>query len=652
MCGIAGIVSKKALNSSILLKMSEKMSHRGPDGEGFTLLENSKFIPYSGIQTPEECKNRDLEFSPKSVLAHHQEFNTAFIHRRLAIIDTHHTGHQPMCNQDASIWITYNGEIYNYIELRAELQKAGFSFKTQSDTEVILAAYQLWGKDCLNHFNGMWAFAIADLNQNKLFIARDRFAVKPLYYYTDDDVFMFASEQKIILHSGLLKAEVNPEAVFDYFTFGEIEYQTKGFFKSIDELFGGHYIETSLSNPKIEPQQWYNLNYVADNAEKQDFSVDKISELISDAVKLRLRADVEVGSCLSGGLDSSAIVGYMNKHLQGKPFHVFTATFPGLDVDEGHWAKLAAENTSAERHESHPDRQGLILDLEELTYAQDIPIWSTSTYAQFKVMKLVNELGVRVVLDGQGGDEIFGGYHPHEYFLMKGMSFPERLKYMLSSKEGNLFGFYAKQKLRFDTAFKLPNSLSKGIFSKYFKDLSFLNKDFYNAYPSRFTAEFHPAGNNLNERLSLEMQNTSLKAFLKCEDRCSMWHSVESRTPFSDDHHLIEYLFSIPGREKIKNHQLKYLLREAAGDYIPEKIKNRQDKQGYTTPNKKWISEIAPEFKEIFNDNLSDYLNVDLLLAEYKQFFGKDTPIAENRMFKFLSFAMWHKVFIAEFADK
>ena len=193
MCGIAGIISKKALNSSILLKMSEKMSHRGPDGEGFTLLENSKFIPYSGIQTPEECKNRDLEFSPKSVLSNNQEFNTAFIHRRLAIIDTHHTGHQPMCNQDASIWITYNGEIYNYIELRAELQKAGFSFKTQSDIEVILAAYQLWGKDCLNHFNGMWAFAIADLNQNKLFIARDRFAVKPLYYYTDDDIFMFAS---------------------------------------------------------------------------------------------------------------------------------------------------------------------------------------------------------------------------------------------------------------------------------------------------------------------------------------------------------------------------------------------------------------------------------------------------------------------------
>ncbi|MEX1187616.1 MAG: asparagine synthase (glutamine-hydrolyzing) [Bacteroidia bacterium] len=649
MCGIAGIISKKPLHSTILLKMSEKMRHRGPDGEGFALLEDKHFVPYSGNETPIDCLNRELEFSPKKSLpAESREFKTAFIHRRLSIIDTHYTGHQPMCDAASKIWITYNGEIYNYLELREELENVGFKFRTKSDTEVIIAAYQHWGKDCLNHFNGMWAFAIADFSKNSLFISRDRFAVKPLYYFQNDEVFAFASEQKILLHSGLVKAEMNPEAIFDYFTFGEIEYQTTGFFKEIMELHGGFYIETSLSNPKAEAKQWYTLKTVADDA-PSNFEMEKINHLISESVRLRMRADVEVGSCLSGGLDSSAIVAYMDKHLKGQPFHVFTATFPGQDVDEGKWAKIAAERTSAIRHEITPSQEGLLKDFQELTYAQDIPIWSTSTYAQFCVMKLVKSQGIRVVLDGQGGDEIFAGYHPHEYFLMKGMSFSERLKYMFSPSAEGLAGFYLKQFLRFDGAFRLSQPASKKLFTTYFKDLQLLNPDFRDSYSSRFARENHPSGEDLNSRLSLEMQNSSLKAYLKCEDRCSMWHSVESRTPFSDDHQLIEYLFSIPGREKIKKHQFKYLLREAAGTKIPESIKNRSDKQGYTTPNKQWIYESAPALNDLFTDDLSDILNVKSIKANYSQIFGKESNIAENRLFKFLSFAMWYRVFISEF---
>lgn len=646
MCGIAGIFSKRRLNSNILTKMSEGMRHRGPDSEGYVIFNETGFQTIAGVDTPDNYLANEINYLPKSRINNEIfEFNQAFIHRRLSIIDLNETGHQPMCNAESTIWITYNGEIYNYLELRTELEIHGFKFRSNSDTEVIIAAYLHWGEDCLNHFNGMWAFALADLNQNKLFLARDRFGVKPLYYFSNQEHFIFASEQKTLLHSELIQREVNPNAVFDYFALGEIEYEPEGFFKNILELMAGYSISTSLSNPEPKPHKWYKLTIGYDNVA----NYDKITNLLEESIKLRLRADVDVGSCLSGGLDSSAIVGFMNDILAGKKFHVFTASFPNNKVDESHWAKIAAENTTAIQHDVTPTLEGLSKEFEDLSYAQDIPIWSTSTYAQFSVMKMVQQQGIRVVLDGQGGDEVFAGYHPHLYFYLKDKSWSERFSFWnKSGVEGFLLPFYMKQWMRFDGIYSFPNDVRLAIYEKYFNDFSYLNKDFRRSLSSRLGIKDLDTGTNLNTRLAFEMQNTSLKAYLKCEDRCSMWHSVESRTPFADDFKLIEYIFSLSPEVKLQDGNFKFLLRKAMQNKVDRRIINRRDKQGYTTPNKQWISQLAPSLEYLFDDSLKPFLNVKKLKNDYSKLFSQSSPVAENRLFKFLSFALWHKLYFKD----
>jgi asparagine synthase (glutamine-hydrolysing) len=549
-----------------------------------------------------------------------------------------------MCYRDA--WITYNGEIYNYVELREELEQKGHRFLTRSDTEVVLAAWREWGEACLHRFNGMWAFAIADLQTKTLFLARDRFGVKPLYYHQGEGKLLFASEHKTLLGAGLLRPEIRPEAVFDFFVLGELEHEPEGFFQGITELPAGFKASASLSDLKLKPEQWYRLPYKEDRFTDNEPDIEHISSLLENAVRLRLRADVEVGSCLSGGLDSSVLVAHMNRLLKGKAFHTFTAVFKGKSVDESHWAALAADGTSAKTHEIEPSATELLKDLNDLMYAQDIPIWSTSTYAQFRVMKKVAEEGIKVVLDGQGGDEVFAGYAPHRYFLLKGLSPFGRIKTILQSNMPGLLPFYIRQWLRFDAINKLPKAWIPGFYLRYFGDLKYLNRDFFNRYAHRIAAK---AANekDLNGRLAREIQNTSLKTYLRCEDRCAMWHSVESRTPFADDVDLIEYVFSLSGRNKIHDMQLKSLLREASKGICNNKITNRQDKQGYTTPNSEWIQAIAPKIKSIIEAMPGEFINTEKLMRDYTQFFVKQKNINENRLFKFISFAVWYQVFIA-----
>jgi asparagine synthase (glutamine-hydrolysing) len=330
--------------------------------------------------------------------------------------------------------------------------------------------------------------------------------------------------------------------------------------------------------------------------------------------------------------------------MGNKPFHVFTASFPGLSVDEGNWASSMAQHVQAIEHTVAPNADDLRNDLSDLMFAQDIPIWSTSTYAQFRVMRLVQQTGIRVVLDGQGGDEVFAGYQTHKYFRSRGMGWPARLKTMNS--EGKLadeLRFFLKQYLRFEGVHKLPNAISKHVYSNYFHDLEYLSDNLFETYSNTFRAQQIYQTTNLNDRLALEMQNTSLKAYLKCEDRCAMWHSVESRTPFADDHPLIEYVFNLPESLKIKNNTLKHLLREASAEVIPSNIKNRNDKQGYTTPNANWISQVADSVYDLFDDSLLPYLNVDKIRSDFDRIFKKDSNHDDGRTFKLISFALWVK---------
>jgi asparagine synthase (glutamine-hydrolysing) len=635
--------------------MTDAISHRGPDGEGFLLANECSIVAAYGESTPEEIKNNRFDFSPsKHISTINIEPFLAFGHRRLSIIDLSAGGHQPMCVKEKKIWITYNGEIYNYIEIRDELEKKGYRFFTNSDTEVILNSYREWGEQCLEKFNGMWAFVIYDREKNELFGARDRFGVKPFYYYTDENMFAFASEQKALLKAEGIKTGINPKAAFDFFLKNTMEHEEEGMFKNIFELFPSYAFRFNLQERKLIQWKYYTLpvneKWVNFSEEKFNSAVLKTRELFFQAISLRLRSDVPIGSCLSGGIDSSAIVCTIDELRKKnnstiKKIQLFTACFDEKEIDESPYAKLVADQVNGEWNRIYPTSAELLKDFSDFTYCQDLPIWHTSGFAQYSVMRAAKNKGIKVVLDGQGGDELFAGYYPYHFrywmdllkqgkiksFHNETRSFPSSLSFMI----GQLTRQYGTS--------LIPSHLMPAVYKNYFKDIRYLKPAFWKEYKTRMA--YHEGfSSSLNGLLAKEMYNFRLKAYLKCEDRSSMWHSVESRTPFSDDKELIEYVFSLPPNMKIRNGVNKYILRESLKGLVPEKIRERKDKIGFVAPNKRWISEIKDQLKDIFKAQ-DEYLNVPLLMKEYDDFFNSPSRPDNNRVFRFISFAKWREVF-------
>ncbi|HYP51397.1 MAG TPA: asparagine synthase (glutamine-hydrolyzing), partial [Pyrinomonadaceae bacterium] len=391
MCGIAGIVSRKGkLEQAQVKRMTDAISHRGPDGEG-------AWINPSG--------------------------NTALGHRRLAIIDLSESGRQPMFYADKRFSITFNGEIYNYLELRDDLEKRGFKFKSSSDTEVLLALFAEKGEKCLAELDGMFAFAIWDEQEKSLFAARDRFGEKPFYYAIYGDAFYFASEMKALWAAGVPRA-VSNRMLYNYLTAGNMYNPhdlSQTFYEGIFKLKAAHYFFISPQELKIEQARYWNLDY---KTVKQNISDGEAAEefrfLFNESVKRRLRSDVPVGSSLSGGLDSSLVVCTIDRLNAEKRVRqaTFSARFPGFAKDEGKFMQAVIERTNAEPHFVYPDDAGLVENLEKLFHHQEEPFGSASIYAQFCVMQLAKENNVTVLLDGQGADELLAGYHPYfeDYF--------------------------------------------------------------------------------------------------------------------------------------------------------------------------------------------------------------------------------------------
>ena len=648
MCGIAGIASKKtdSINlAELLLEMSKVLTHRGPDDEGFFLSGNSGQNFFSGQDTPENVSRSNLSYTSREKLSPiHNNYQLGLCHRRLSILDLSPRGHQPMCNENEDLIITYNGEIYNYIELREELKSKGYRFYSETDTEVILNAYKEWGSECLNRFNGMWSFVIFEKKKNELFCARDRFGVKPFYYYHDQDFFCFASEQKALVRMPFVKTYLNDKAVYDFLAKHEMEYEPQGFFGNILELFPGNFLRVNLNQFTFSLNTYYSLSFNTNFSRFDDTLFEeaksKTEKLLEDAVNLRLRSDVPVGSCLSGGIDSSVIAGIMQR-VHSPDF--FTATFPGTTVDESEWAAEVIKQ-GGEWHKVSPTSEELWRDLDELIYSQDVPIWSSSTYSQFRVMKLAKDRNVKVLLDGQGGDELFAGYVP--YFLSYWDELKNNGQHQQLKSEMNLFNvsgsastFIFKEKVKNKINLS-GNILAKKLISP---ELKFFKKDFFRHHAEISKVSRQPK--TLNSQLSSEFCNSRLKLYLKCEDRCSMWHSVESRTPFADDIHLIEYVFSLPGTFKIHNGQLKYLLRQATKKYLPQKIFNRKDKMGYVTPHNVWIKELHAQILEEDFGSLSDFIDVDRLNKSLKELYSPDHLHERFFGFKILALLRWKRLF-------
>lgn len=633
MCGIAGIFLKRPQTINLkrsIQSMTRAIKHRGPDGEGYLLGSLDGYKPFFGIN---KNSSQLFKFIPETAIEQaDEEYIYALSHVRLSILDLTDSGHQPMCDLNENYWITYNGEIYNYLELKEELILLGVKFFGYSDTEVIINAYKIWGSKCVEKFNGMWSFVLIDKLTNIVFASRDRFGVKPFYYVNNDNLFAFASEQKAFVKSNLVEAKVSLNHQFDYLINTSLEHGTNNFFQGINELLPGHNLHFNLSTHHLHTEQYYCLSKRV-NLENDDLSdqqlIQKIQETLFNAVKLRLRSDVEVGTCLSGGIDSSAISVIM-QHLMKQPLNCFTAKFENTVIDESAYAKIVTKKLNANHYFVEPTIAEFENEVNTLVYSQDVPIWSTSTFAQFKVMELAKQQQIKVVLDGQGADELFAGYHHH--FVAQWLQLFKELKWVdlnsaiIASNKSidSPYLFFLKDLIKNKVA------LTKGSLNKFFKP------DFLQISEIETLMSY----NDVNLQLLHDIEIKRLKSFLKCEDRCGMWHGVESRTPFSDDIHLIELLFSFDGKRKIKNGTSKYFLREAVKDLLPESIYNRFDKKGFETPQHAWIKQLLPIMLERIKAANFEFLNKD-----FDKRLNLNKAIEGQVLFKLYVLAIWKDVF-------
>jgi asparagine synthase (glutamine-hydrolysing) len=565
MCGIAGIVMKNRREElSVPLKqMTDAISHRGPDGEGF--------------------------FCPEGK-------GVALGHRRLSIIDLSHEADQPMHSADGRYTIVFNGEIYNYIEIREELKAGGHSFSTSSDTEVLLAAYMHKGAACLQDLDGMFAFVIYDALEESLFFARDRFGEKPFYYaYKPGEYFLFASEIKALRTQAGHDA-INDRQLYNYLAFGFV-YTPDGphetFYAGIRKLPAAHYGRLS-AELVLEEQQYWNISLDVDPGIRFDQAQEKFRELMSQSVQRRLRSDVPIGSSLSGGLDSSIIVCLIDSLNSGKSMrqNTFSAKFPGFAKDESYFIDMAIGRTNVKPHFVYPDEQGFLDAFEKLCYHQDEPFGSASIFAQWEVMRLAKESGVTVLLDGQGADEILAGYHQYYTTFFQELFLTNRTAYRTE------WGKYVKlQPAPIKRDYKFYGGIYLNRQKQYF---GWLKDRLDNRFKDYFASDFYSENRrhsvalqiktkpSLNHELYKSVTDGRLETLLRLADRNSMAHSREVRLPFLS-HHLVEFLFTLPATFKISEGWTKMIARKAFEPILPPEITWRKDKIGYEPPQKKWM---------------------------------------------------------------
>lgn len=581
MCGICGIVnfSEKKINESSLKEMMSIMKHRGPDDEGI-FIEN----------------------------------NIGLGHVRLSIIDLSDKAHQPMFSNDQKKIISFNGEIYNYIELRKELS-ANYEFRTESDTEVILAAYEKWGTNCLDKFNGDFSFAIYNLNTKTLFCARDRYGIKPFYYYKDNENFFFASEIKSILPF-IKQTNVNESILFDYLLYNRTDFNNQTFFQGIKKLPHGNYL--ILKDFDINIKKWYNLEDRINIADSSNFNY---ANELKKSIDFRLRSDVPVGSCLSGGLDSSSIVSLILSDNNVNLFNTFSAVYgPHEESDESKFIKeFEVYNNRLDMDYTSPDSNQFFSDIPRFIYHIGEPVGNIGPYIQYKVMELASKK-VKVVLDGQGGDEQLGGYH--DFYAINLKELLTKIKLIRFTKE---FIYYLKEQksieqLKYLIFYMLPANLKKSATNSMRK---YISKDFYKENQQQSTlSEIIYSPHSFRDAL-IQHFEYKLEHLLKWEDLNSMAFSVEARVPMLD-HNLVEKVLSLPSESYIKNGITKYILREDMKPFLPYNIYKRKDKKGFTNPANKWIKD--PQFKEFIFDifNSKSFINRGYLDSEVCNTMYKD----------------------------
>jgi asparagine synthase (glutamine-hydrolysing) len=564
MCGISGIVSKHIQPSAkqVIANMVHAMQYRGPDGSNTWQLNNG------GVH---------------------------FGHNRLAIIDTGVGGLQPM-HYAQRYTIVHNGEIYNYKEVKALLQQKGYQFLSYSDTEVILAAYACWQHQCLQYFDGMFAFAIWDDYEKKLFAARDRFGEKPFYFNHAQQQFLFASEMKALWAAGI---EKKPEeaALINFITQG-IAQTTNNFigtyYQHINELPAAHYLYFTPHTSQLVITQYWNIdkNVAIEITEKA--AIEQLQSLLQQSVSVRLRSDVAVGTSLSGGLDSATIVAVINAlKSTNKIQQSFTAAFPGFEKDETTFAKTVAAKFCIPHFTTTPLATDLVTDFEKLCWHQEVPFSSASVFAQYKVFELVKQQGIKVILDGQGADETLAGYNKYihwylQQLISEGKWNSAKKQQQLLQKHRYVFEFGIKNYV----AAYMPQLTQKKLQQRMLlqQQQSAVNNNFLKTYGSKPLQK--PLVKKLNDILFADTMQNNLPALLHYADRNSMAHGCEIRLPFLQ-HQLVSFIFSLPAQLKINNGYTKYILRACMQNILPAEIVWRTKKIGFEPPQQLWMQHTS-----------------------------------------------------------
>ena len=598
MCGILGLVRRdgRAETQTLpLVTATRRVRHRGPDDEGYLLWHPGE---PARVYAGEETSPQTRDAKRLALLPSRAPWQVGLGHRRLSIVDLSPGGHQPMLHRETGLGIVFNGEIYNHLELRSDLEGLGNQFASHSDTEVLLAAWAEWGPACLNRLNGMFAFLLLDPRDGgTLHAVRDRFGVKPLYWATVGDVIAFASEIKQIRTLPGYTFAPNEIGIRRYLTEARLDGSSDTMHEGVHQLLGGERAIVDLRNrdASVKVSRWYRFGAVAATSDL-DEAAARVRDLLTDSVALRLRADVPVGSCLSGGLDSSAIVCLAHRDLSARETHAgqvtVTARHADAAFDEWRYAEQVIRATDATSVSVWPTSAELVSNLDALLWHMDEPFGSTSMFSQWCVFRGAADAGLKVMLDGQGSDEQLAGYGGNGTALYTGMlrrgSMLRLASEISAYRQQHRALPIAQIILSVRNVIPIVDALLPSRLRVVRGSPAWLRAD-----ASDCASDAPPI--DLQDSLRRQTFDTSLPVLLRYEDRNSMAWSIESRVPFLD-YRLVEFVAGLPDQMKLHRGVTKVVLRRALADVLPEAVRDRRDKMGFVTPERAWLGEIASDW--------------------------------------------------------
>jgi asparagine synthase (glutamine-hydrolysing) len=571
--------------------MNDAIAHRGPDGEGIYCYKN-----------------------------------VALGHRRLAILDLSELGKQPMHWRDRYTLI-FNGEVYNYIEIRELLLKEGYAFQSETDSEVILAAYDFWGVECTTRFNGMWAFALLDREKEILFCSRDRFGIKPFYYTVSNEEFRFGSEiRQLITNNPVLNLSV----ALDFIITGIEEASDETFFKGVEKLTPGHNLIFDLQKNSYQVFPFYDLPDRKEIA--GEGAITGYMKLLEKSVQLRMRSDVRVGTCLSGGLDSSTVAALASKNYTfGDKFYAIHARSEEAATDESSYANMVSEYLDLNLMTVVPSYSDFVNDMDEVIRTQEEPFGSPSVFMQHFVFKEARRNNCIVMLDGQGGDETLLGYERYYPALIRSLPWSKRLKALWNSKKNSRLSMLEVIKYMF--YFGNYKSRLNRVKSR----SNFIRPEYLNTYQSNVLRKVSESYSDIEKLQKMELTRSQLPHLLRYEDKNSMRHSVEARLPFID-YRVVEFALNLENKAKIQNGWTKYVLRKGMSGQLPDQILWRKNKLGFNAPENLWLENYASEMEKVIRGSEMVNQLMDLDKLDLKQ-------LDKRMRWRIFNLAKWEAAF-------